>query len=61
MYMEMIFGSLAGFLGGGAAVFFLQRKRRERELKRIAALAEDILNERRISAGIWSRRRFMGK
>ena len=25
MYMEMIFGSLAGFLGGGAAVFFGRR------------------------------------
>ena len=61
MYMEMIFGSLAGFLGGGAAVFFLQRKRRERELKRIAALAEDILNERRISAADLEQETFYGK
>lgn len=61
MYMEMIFGSLAGFLGGGAAVYFLQRKRRERELKRLYALAEDILNERRISAADSGQETLYGK
>lgn len=61
MYMEMIFGSLAGFLGGGAAVYFLQRKRREQELKRLYALAEDILNERRISAADSGQETLYGK
>lgn len=61
MYLEMILGSLAGFLGGGAAVYFWQRRRRERELKRLASLAEDILNERRISAADLGQETLYGK
>lgn len=61
MYLEMIFGSLVGFLGGGAAVYFWQRRRRERELKRLVLLAEDILNERRISTADLGQETLYGK
>lgn len=61
MYIELIFEVLAGFLGGGAAMYCLQRRRRERELKKIASLAEDILNERRISAAALGQETLYGK
>lgn len=60
MYIEMT-AAVLGALCGGAAMYYLQRQKRRRELGRIADLAEEMLNERKIQAADSGQETLCGK